>query len=310
MAEWQKQDDLPPLLKKWLKILERTEKYELQKHKRPRKGIIPFHIQHNTTLEVVRAVISDTRTSVSVTPATWGKIKPFLCQMGLLTTKETLSHWGEQLKGLLAHEPTLLGDAVHGYLYTLHRFKPQVRFSFAYSVICDWLWERREVVVDSRVVSELVGIVVERGSEVYGIPPEEIAFSPNSVRGAFNWLKSLEPPVFERVPNRKVWVFRRRQKCSPLVVLWALSAWWQLQKASVGEWLTWNSDLEEFLSRCLLLDEGYAKIAVEVAAGWQTWRDKILEAQTRGHMLSAIRLNRVLGWGEFDLQSEFAKSKS
>ncbi len=303
MMDWQERDDLPPMLQKWLKIMERAKRYERQKSKRPRKGILPFHIQHNTTLHAVRAVLSNPQTAaskLSILPATWGKIKPFLCQMGLLTTNGTLSRLGERLRELVEYDPSLLGEAIHGHLYTLHRFNPEVRFSFAYSVICDWLWERRETVVDSRIVAELVGIVVEKGSEVYGIPPEEIAFSVNSVRGAFNWLKSLQPPVFERDPSGKVWLFRRRRQCSPLSVLWALSAWWQLKGVGVGEWVTWGSDLEEFLSRCLLLDDGCAKIAVEIAAGWQAWRSRFLEAQTQGQFLSALRLNRLFSWGESD----------
>jgi hypothetical protein len=56
--------------------------------------------------------------------------------------------------------------------------------------------------------------------------------------------------------------------------------------------------LEEFLSQCLLLDDGCAKIAVEVAANWAGWRESVLEAQKRGELLAYVRLNRLLGWGE------------
>jgi len=295
---------LPPLLQKLVKIMEKAQGYELKERRRPQKGVLPFHIQHNTTPTIVKAVLNDPQNAIdrlSLSFATWDKsVKPFLRQLGILETDGSLSRWGERLRNLSAHEPTLLGDAVHGHLYTLHRFKPEVRFSFAYSVICDWLWEMREVLVDSRIVSQLVGFVVERSSVVYGIPSEEIAFSSKSVRGAFNWLKSLDPPVFDPTPSGKGWLFRRRRRCHPLAVLWAVTAWWQLNRLEIGKWVTWNSDLEDFLSRCLLLDDGCAKIAVEVAVGWQSWRSKILEAQTQGQFLTALRLNRVLGWGEMD----------
>ncbi len=301
MTDWQERDDLPPMLQKWLKIMERAKRYERQKSKRPRKGILPFHIQHNTTPRVVIAVLKDPHTAFEHLPKSLKKlVKPFLVQLSVLTCDDCLTPFGEWLRKLADSYPEQLIEAFHGHLYTLHLFNPEVRFSFAYSVICDWLWERRETVVDSRIVAELVGIVVEKGSEVYGIPPEEIAFSVNSVRGAFNWLKSLQPPVFERDPSGKVWLFRRRRQCSPLSVLWALSAWWQLKGVGVGEWVTWGSDLEEFLSRCLLLDDGCAKIAVEIAAGWQAWRSRFLEAQTQGQFLSALRLNRLFSWGESD----------
>ncbi len=303
MMDWQERDDLPPMLQKWLKIMERAKRYERQKSKRPRKGILPFHIQHNITPTVVRIVVSEPQNlprNLPFSASTWSRVKAFIHQIGVLGSDESLTCFGMQLANLLRYDPSLLSEAIHGHLYTLHLFNPEVRFSFAYSVICDWLWERRETVVDSRIVAELVGIVVEKGSEVYGIPPEEIAFSVNSVRGAFNWLKSLQPPVFERDPSGKVRLFRRRRQCSPLSVLWALSAWWQLKGVGVGEWVTWGSDLEEFLSRCLLLDDGCAKIAVEIAAGWQAWRSRFLEAQTQGQFLSALRLNRLFSWGESD----------
>jgi len=71
-----------------------------------------------------------------------------------------------------------------------------------------------------------------------------------------------------------------------------------LKKIAVGKQLVWRNDLEEFLSRCLLLDDGCAKIAVEVAANWTGWRESILEAQKHGELLAYVRLNRLLGWGE------------
>ncbi len=66
----------------------------------------------------------------------------------------------------------------------------------------------------------------------------------------------------------------------------------------INKWLVWQSELEEFLSRCLLLDDGCAKIAVEVAANWAGWRESVLEAQKRGELLAYVRLDRLLGWGE------------
>jgi hypothetical protein len=66
----------------------------------------------------------------------------------------------------------------------------------------------------------------------------------------------------------------------------------------INKWLVWQSELEEFLSRCLLLDDGCAKIAVEVAANWTGWRESVLKAQKRGELLAYVWLNRLLGWGE------------
>ncbi|MFN3421099.1 MAG: hypothetical protein ACK40X_05170 [Armatimonadota bacterium] len=300
MTDWREQDDLPPLLQKLLKVMERAKDYEVSPRKKPKRSVLPFHIQHNTTPVVVKTIVTKLDAAIEETPfspGTWSKIKPFLHQLDILTTNGTLTPLGERLRRLVAQEPELLGEAMHGHLYTLYRFNSAVRFSFAYATICDWLWERRQGIVTGRVMAELVSIVVERGSAVYGIPPEEIAFSPNSVRGAFHWLKSLHPPVLERNPASKAWLFHRRRQCPPLAVLWALSTWWQLNNVPVGEWVTWHEALEDFLSRCLMLDDGYAKIAVEVTAGWQRWRGKVLEVQMQGQFLTALRLNRLVSWG-------------
>ncbi|MFA0782869.1 hypothetical protein [Fervidibacter sacchari] len=294
-------DDLPPLLKQLLKIMERTERYEQKERKRPKRSALPFHIQHNTTPLVVWEVLQVTEPILripSISQGTWSKIKPFLCQLGILARDGSLTPFGERLRKLMQIYPDLLAEAIHGHLYTAYRFDPTVRFSFAYATICDWLWERREVALTGEVLSELVGLVVRRGAEFYGIPETEIAFSTNSVRGALNWLKGLNPPVIERSKLSKRLIFRCRKHCHPLTVAWALSVWYRLNEIEVGEWLIWESELEEFLSRCLLLDDGCAKIAVEVAASWTGWSESVLEAQKRGEMLAFVRINRLLGWGE------------
>jgi hypothetical protein len=294
-------DDLPPLLKRLIKVMERAERYEEKERKRPRRSVLPFHIQHNTTPSVVREVlqIAEPVSRIpTISQGTWSKIKPFLYQLGILARDGSLAPFGERLKELVQICPDLLAEAVHGHLYTAYRFNSGVRFSFAYATICDWLWERREVALTGEVLSELVGLVVQRSAEFYSISEAEVAFSTNSVRGALNWLKGLNPPVIERCELSKRLTFHRRRHCHPLTIAWALSVWYRLNEIGVGEWLVWQSELEEFLSRCLLLDDGCAKIAVEVAANWAGWRESVLEAQKRGELLAYVRLDRLLGWGE------------
>ena len=186
-----KRDDLPPLLQRLIKVMERTERYEAQKQKRQQKGILPFHIQHNITPAIIGIVVTSPDTlpnGLPFSPQTWGRVKAFVHQLSVLTREGSLAPLGERLRRLLQSYPDLLAEAVHGHLYTMHRFDPAVRFSFAYATICDWLWERGEVALTSKVFAELVGLVVERGAEFYQIPAEQIAFSPNSVRGALLFL--------------------------------------------------------------------------------------------------------------------------
>ena len=294
MTDWS--DELPPLLRKLLRAMERAQDYGKLRRRQRHRNALPFHIQHNTTLDALQRVLSGK--PIPLTLGTKDLIYRFLRQSGILAPNAALTHFGENLKRLIEEEPLILADAMHGHLYTLYRFQPTVCFSFAYATICDWLWERREVALTGEVLSELVGLVVRRGAEFYGISEAEIAFSTNSVRGALNWLKALNPPVIERGELGKRLIFRRRRNCHPLTVAWALSVWYRLNEVEVGEWLVWQSELEEFLSRCLLLDDGCAKIVVEVAANWTGWRESVLEAQKRGELLAHVRLNRLLGWGE------------
>ena len=250
--------------------MEQAERYESQKRKQRRKGVLPFHIQHNIAPAIIRIVVTSPSTlpkGLPFSPRTWDKIKAFVHQLGVLARDGSLAPFGERLRSLLQNFPDLLAEAVHGHLYTMHHFDPAVRFSFAYATICDWLWERGEVALTSKVIYELVSLVVERGSKFYQIPEGQIAFS-------------------------------QRRNCHPLTVAWGLSVWCRLKRIAVGKQLVWRNDLEEFLSRCLLLDDGCAKIAVEVAANWTGWRESILEAQKHGELLAYVRLNRLLGGGE------------
>ncbi len=185
---------------------------------------LPFHIQHNTTPSAVRQVIrlgsdgivspENVSIALGVKPDSLKKrIAPFLRQMGVLDGWR-LSELGQRLLGLSQTHPDLLAEAVHVHLYTLHWVQPEAYFSFAYATICDWLWERGVSPLDTRTVNELVGVVVTRAAEKFGVDAGAIAFSANSVRGALHWLKALQPPVV----NAKE--FCRRKVCDLLVLLW------------------------------------------------------------------------------------------
>jgi hypothetical protein len=69
---------------------------------------------------------------------------------------------------------------------------------------------------------------------------------------------------------------------------------------ATGGKMVWSVELEDFLSRCLMLEEGCAKISVEVAFEWHKWRNKVLEAEKRDKWLAAVRLNNLLEWGSVE----------
>ncbi len=147
-------------------------------------------------------------------------IVPFLRKMGVLDGLR-LSEFGERLRLLAQHGPDLLAEAMHVHLYTLHWTQPDTYFSFAYAKICNWLWERGEWKLDSRSVAHLVSVVVEAAEQTYGVEANQIAFSTNSVSGALNWLRALDPPVLTGSGGE---VFRQRLTCPVQTLLWTVDA--------------------------------------------------------------------------------------
>ena len=205
-----------------------------------RKGTkgLPFHIQHNTTPTIVsltvikgsasRAAPEEISSAIGVKLSSLQKrIAPFLRQMGILDGWR-LSEFGERLRVLGQSHPDLLAEALHVHLYTLHWRQPDAYFSFAYATICDWLWERGTWVLDDRGKAELVGVVVNAAAEKFGVDAGQIAFSKNSVSGAINWLKALNPPVIKS--DRKSGRFSLRDACPIQTLLWGIDAFYHHPK--------------------------------------------------------------------------------
>ena len=199
-----------------------------------RKGAkrLPFHIQHNTTPTVVGLMVMNSdedeiapekvSSVIGVkTSSLQKRIAPFLRQLGVLDGWR-LSEFGERLKVLGQSHPDLLAEALHVHLYTLHWRQPDAYFSFAYTTICDWLWERGTWVLDGQGKAELVGVVVNAAAEKFGVDANQIAFSQNSVHGAINWLKALNPSVITR--DQKSGRFSLRDACPVQTLLWSIDA--------------------------------------------------------------------------------------
>ncbi len=199
-----------------------------------RKSIkqLPFHIQHNTTPTIVslavmkgdinRVALEEMSSVIGVKFSSLQKrIVPFMRQLGILDGWR-LSEFGERLRVLGQSYPDLLAEALHVHLYTLHWRQPDTYFSFAYATICDWLWERGTWVLDGRGKAELVGVVVNAAAERYDVDASQIAFSLNSVHGAINWLKALNPSVITK--DQKSGRFSLREACPVQTLLWGIDA--------------------------------------------------------------------------------------
>lgn len=229
---------------------------------------LPFHIQHNTTPNVVAKIVrlaSDENLSLESLSVELGygkgttaHIVPFLRQMGVLDGW-WLSGFGERLKLLFQSRPDLLAEAVHVHLYTLHWLDPKAYFSFAYSKVCDWLWEREVWRLDGKGIAQLVGVVVEAAGKTYGVDVSQIAFSANSVRGVLHWLRALEPPVIAHVSGE---TFQRRASCPIPSLLWCVDAFYRHPqwRRDYGVRMQLDEERLMLLSKVCLLDfEGLEK---------------------------------------------------
>lgn len=142
----------------------------------------PFHIQQNTIPNVLRvilsrceygqATISELAKALDVKVGTAQHIIPFVCQLGLLSSKGkglTLTELGKQFLKLNEQMPALIPEAMHHLLYTLHIFDKSKRFSWAYARLVDTLWSSCERKLDRESETQLVGMNCRRrSSDVWG----------------------------------------------------------------------------------------------------------------------------------------------
>lgn len=226
------------------------------------KGL-PFHIQQNTTPEILKAILArcvNGKTSISQLAqglnrqvGTVQHIVSFIRQLGLLEPR----HLGLTAKGvafhrLNEHRPSLLPEAVHYCLYTAHVFEPMIRFSWAYSVVVDALWTSGSRVLDSKGKAQLVGTVVQQAEHAFGVPVEHIAFSHNSIRGVLNWLQALDPPVVTNTGKQHS--FRRRYFCCPVTFLWAVDFLYRADEKAHGVRMFLTSERIDRLCKLCVLD--------------------------------------------------------
>jgi hypothetical protein len=174
--------------------------------------------------------------------------------MGVITgttpNGRTLAPFGIRLAALRNERPELLGDALHLRLATLYIQQPHARFSFAYAAIADWLWDRGDTAFKDETRSELVGVVIERAAQTFGVDAGTIAFSKTSVSGAAHWLEATSPPVLSRETGR----FKRRHSVPALCVLWAIDALYRAEGVAPGTRLSLTEERRTRLCQWLLLD--------------------------------------------------------
>ena len=263
---------------------------------------LPFHIQQNTSPEVLRAIlarcydgrvtISDLAQELAMCLGTVQHIVPFVRQSGLLnSTGLSLTDLGAQFYHFSQQSPDMLAEAMHHLLYTAHTFDPTKRFSWAYARVVDALWARGDCILDRQTTAELVGMVVEEASQKFGVPVEKIAFSHNSVRGVLNWLRALEPSVIEREDKSNR--FRRRHFCSPSVFLWAVDFIYRAHCTAHGVRMFLTPErIEQLCKLCVLDPSGLENVLMMVKRTSDYDRGGVFDYGTEGGFGRWILLTR------------------
>ncbi len=143
-----------------------------------------------------------------------------LTEWGLADGKSrALTPEGEAFYSLWETKRSAAIDFLHGRQYGLwtHSAPDQNIASWAYKNICDYLWTRQTLPDRDR---DLVAYIHDLRASDEVVIPQEIgnAFSKKSIADAYDWLRPLDPPVFENGEDRAT--FAQRPYCStPLFVM-------------------------------------------------------------------------------------------
>lgn len=199
---------------------------------------LTLHLQQNTTLERVIAIVefcSQEKTDLDELGEACGLgasvlqkvVFPFLRSISILSKKSspTLTDLGWIAAQIHQTNPAVLSEFFHSLIYNLHQQEPDKRFSWVYSTVVQQLWQRKEVVLSVMEKNSLVAQVIEVATEKFELPPDEIAFSSNSITGVLNWLRSLEPSVLES--NSKAEHFKLRYFCAAPAIVKAVDTLYQ-----------------------------------------------------------------------------------
>ncbi|HEY9694183.1 MAG TPA: hypothetical protein V6D15_18420 [Oculatellaceae cyanobacterium] len=226
---------------------------------------LTLHLQQNTTLERVVNILdffNSQQTDIEQLSAICDlkvavlqkNIFPFLRNISILEKNPTrLTSLGKVAAEIQQLNPAMLGDFLHLLIYSLHLQDPDKRFSWAYATVVQQLWLRKEVILSANEKKSIVGEVIEKAAQQFGIPISEIAFSEFSVAGVLNWLKSLSPTVIESPTQSKLY-FNRRYFCAAPILLKAVDILYQQSGRTYGVKIFLREEIQEQLCQILLLD--------------------------------------------------------
>lgn len=188
-----------------------------------------------------------------------------LDEWGLADKKErTLTPEGEALYSLWETKRSTAIDLLHGRQYSLWTSDQpsQNLASWAYKMVCDYLWERQTLPEKGDLLSYIADLRVmneDRISLDIGV-----AFSTKSINAGSDWLLPLDPPVLEGVKIRvrsnsyQNATFRRRAFCSTALFVMALGYIVRESASAFGELIKIDDERRQAVCRfCLINETGF-----------------------------------------------------
>ncbi len=164
-----------------------------------------------------------------------------------------ISNLGKLISRVAKYNPSLLPELIHFTYYIIYNERdPASRFSWAYRLVCEHLWEARSSLIN---VHALVNLVQEEAQRTFQDSQDfGVSFSQNSVAGVINWLEALEPPCITELASGSR-VFNRRSFCPTELVLLAL----EYMRAKTGttriSQLQLSNEVRQAIALLCLVDE-------------------------------------------------------
>lgn len=172
-----------------------------------------------------------------------------------------LSDLGKFIARAAKYNQSLLPELIHFTYYTAYDANnPSTRFSWAYRLVCDFLWRNQHLLIN---VHNLVTLVQEQAQQIfhdYGI-----SFSQNSIAGIINWLEALNPPcIMQSSSSRREFTFRLL--CPGELVLLALEYTRARESSPLASQLRLSKENRELIARLCLVEEGELDDLLQIAA--------------------------------------------
>jgi hypothetical protein len=194
-----------------------------------------------------------------------------------------LTDLGKLISRTAKFNPSLLPELIHFTYYTIYdESNPSSRFSWAYRLVCDQLWNTRSSHINGH---RLVTLVQEQAQQTFPDYEEYgISFSQNSVTGIIYWLEALNPPCVtqNQSGNR---AFARRTFCSSELLLLALEYVRMKLGSSAAIQLQLSNEVRQAIARlCLVEEESLDDILQVTADAFEL----VLRQTERGNWISLL----------------------